>query len=127
MANDAHEARVRAFLQEAETSDPERYAVLCARFPVKSSAQLGHISRHELTLAGAFSDTDRALGGVRRATVALSIRQRTRLRDRAAEYDEYGQYREQPGGTLPLTQEDRTLRRVDWSESLSGWRGLESI
>lgn len=48
MAND-HEARVRDFLASAQIADPERYAAVCARYPVKSKRQLQRIAQTELT------------------------------------------------------------------------------
>ena len=48
MAND-HEARVRDFLAQAQIADPERYAAVCARYPVKSKRQLRTIADVEIT------------------------------------------------------------------------------
>ena len=35
-----HEAEVKAFLAAARVSDPERFAVICSKYPVKSRRQM---------------------------------------------------------------------------------------
>lgn len=49
MAYDLHEARVREFFANAQIADPERYAAVCARHPVKSKRQLRTIAETEIT------------------------------------------------------------------------------
>lgn len=124
MADDLHEARVKAFMREAEQSAPQRFRDVCELYPVKSDAQLGHIRRREIAFGdpGSFADEIRALGAVRLAVVPYVAR---KAKDRPTEYDEYGQYREQPGNSLPLTEEDRTLHRLIWEDAFAGWRGLD--
>jgi hypothetical protein len=49
LPNDLHEARVREFLATAQLADPERYAAVCAKYPVKSKRQLRSIAEVEIT------------------------------------------------------------------------------
>lgn len=49
MADVSHEAQVAAFLAEKQLEDPERYAAICARYPVKSKRQSRSIAEIELS------------------------------------------------------------------------------
>ena len=48
MAHDSLEAQTQAFLRRAQLEDPERYAALCARYPVKTSRELRSIAEIEI-------------------------------------------------------------------------------
>ena len=47
MPND-HEAAVKAFMDAARLSDPERHALVCSKFPVKSQRQMQRIAKTEI-------------------------------------------------------------------------------
>jgi hypothetical protein len=53
MAIDLHELRVAEFMRDAEKDDPERTALICALYPVKTARQLRTIAEFEYT-AGLF-------------------------------------------------------------------------
>jgi hypothetical protein len=55
---DPHEAAVEAFMAEAQLRDPEKYAVICARHPVKSRRQMRRISEIELPMGLAPFEAD---------------------------------------------------------------------
>ena len=43
-----HEAAVRAFMDAARLSDPEKHALVCSKYPVKSQRQMERISKTEI-------------------------------------------------------------------------------
>ena len=43
-----HEAEVKAFMDAARMSDPERFAVICSKHPVKSCRQMQRIAKTEI-------------------------------------------------------------------------------
>jgi hypothetical protein len=43
-----HEAAVKAFMDAARMSDPEKHAVVCAKYPVKTARQMRRISEIEI-------------------------------------------------------------------------------
>jgi len=43
-----HEATVKAFMDAARVSDPEKHAVVCSKYPVKSNRQMQRISTIEI-------------------------------------------------------------------------------
>lgn len=47
MSND-HEAAVKAFMAAARMSDPEKHAVVCAKYPVLSQRQMRRIAEIEI-------------------------------------------------------------------------------
>ena len=47
MPND-HEAAVKAFMDAARLSDPEKHALVCSKHPVKSQRQMRRISEVEI-------------------------------------------------------------------------------
>ena len=69
-----HEAEVAAFLATARMNDPERYAVLCSKYPVKSRRQMRSIREREVPVGlypGKYlSDQGRAVASVTEATFA---------------------------------------------------------
>ena len=69
-----HEAEVEAFLASARMSDPERYAVICSKYPVKSKRQMRSIHEIEIPVGlhpGKLArDTGRAVASVTEATYA---------------------------------------------------------
>ena len=69
-----HEAEVRAFLATARMRDPEKHALVCAKYPVKSRHQMERIHRREIPVGlypGSYaSDQGRAVAGVTEATYA---------------------------------------------------------
>ena len=58
-----HEAEVEAFMAAARLSDPEKHAVVCSKYPVKSRRQMRTISEIEIPVGlhpGKFAtDADR--------------------------------------------------------------------
>ena len=43
-----HEAAVKAFMDAARLADPEKHAVVCSKYPVKSRRQMERISKTEI-------------------------------------------------------------------------------
>lgn len=43
-----HEAAVKAFMDAARMSDPEKHAVVCSKYPVKSNRQMRSIAEIEI-------------------------------------------------------------------------------
>ena len=43
-----HEAEVEAFMAAARLADPEKHAVVCSKYPVKSQRELRRISKVEI-------------------------------------------------------------------------------
>ena len=67
-----HEAEVAKFLASARMSDPERYAVICSLYPVKSRRQMRRISEYEIPvgLHPGKLHSDRPVASVTAATYA---------------------------------------------------------
>ncbi len=74
MPHDDHEAEVTKFLAAARMSDPERYAVTCSKYPVKSRRQMRSISEIEIPVGlypgKLWTDHSRSVAGVTPETFA---------------------------------------------------------
>lgn len=74
MTND-HEAAVKAFMDAARLSDPEKHALVCSKYPVKSRRQMRRIAEIEIPVGlhpQAFAELygHRLIGGATDATYA---------------------------------------------------------
>ena len=72
---DDHEAAVEAFMAAARLSDPEKHALVCAKYPVKSARQMRTIAEIEMPVGlhpEAFAELyrHRLIGGATDATYA---------------------------------------------------------
>lgn len=68
-----HEAEVEAFMAAARMTDPERYAVVCHKYPVKSARQLRRIAEYEIPVGlhpERLSKTHQTIASVTDATFA---------------------------------------------------------
>jgi hypothetical protein len=45
-----HEAEVKRFMDTARLADPEKLAVVCKKYPVKTQFEMDHIHRIELSV-----------------------------------------------------------------------------
>lgn len=75
MSDVSHEAAVEAFMAAARLSDPEKHALVCSKYPVKSRREMRTISEIEIPV-GLHPEArlgQRYIAGVSEATFAENV------------------------------------------------------